>query len=757
MAKVNSANFDDDFSEAIAKATQYCSKNNLELITSDLLVLFCMKTTTQTALQQQGLKLDKLQELVDNIETYHKKNQKYIMATIEEKLAESGTEDLQIIHNSWNQARSNQKVMLSAAISRQIQTAIAISEKNQIQRIGIFAYLLGVLEDRESFVSYYLNKSGVTRAFISDKFQIKLLSPLGADATSLEKYTENITQMADLSLLNTTIGRDNEIEEIFEILGRKNKNNALLVGKAGVGKTAVVEMLAQRIVNNEIPVFLQENQILSLNLNALISGTKFRGEFEERVEQLFNDLKENKKPIILFIDEFHMIMGFGNSSNNDFSNYLKQISLQPNIKIIGATTFEEYRKFIEKDSALSRRFQKVEIPELGLEQTKNILMRLLPEYEMYHEIKYPNMLIDIIIESCAKFLPQRQFPDKAIDVMDQIGIKAKLAKKTSVSSSDIDFVISRMAKLPLQELSKSEKDKINDLYKNLQKEIFGQDEVVRLIHEAIMVSKTGLREESKTQAAFLFTGPTGVGKTEVCKVLSKTLGMPLLRFDMSEYTESHSISKLIGSPPGYVGYDKGGELTEKINEYPYAILLLDEMEKAHPQIYNIFLQMLDRGFLTDSQGREIDCRQLIVIMTSNVGAAAVQKGSIALSDSSSSHKRTNILHSTFPPEFRNRLDAIIEFSPLSHEASMKVVAKELTDLKTKLEKKNIDLIWDKEVEEFLYKKGFDKLMGARPLKRAVQNFVTKELATIILSHEKKDVLVVELNIVKHNIKAKVYG
>lgn len=471
MAKNNSFNFDDDFSEALVKARQYCLKNNLEITTSDIIVLFCFKASTQAALIQMGVRSEKVEQFLANLQEYLKKNQRTIMTTMEDHLAMNPDQSTELIHQSWTQSRLNVNIPLSSAVSRHVQTAMAISEKNNINRIGIFAYLLGVLEDKESFVGFYLNKAGINKAFISEKFQIKLLSPLGEETTSLEKYTENITHLADLDLLKTTIGREDELEEVYEILGRKNKNNVLLVGKAGVGKTSVVDLLAQKIISEEAPEFLFDNQILSLNLNALIAGTKFRGEFEERVEQLFIDLKENKKPIILFIDEFHMIMGFGNNSNNDFSNHLKQISLQANIKIVGATTNEEYRKFVEKDAALSRRFQRVDVPELTQNQTRQILRKLLPEYEMYHEIKYPIALIDLIIESCAKFLVQRQFPDKAIDVLDQIGIKAKLLKKTSVTPAEIDAVISRMAKLPLQELSKTEKEKVQDLYKNLEKEI----------------------------------------------------------------------------------------------------------------------------------------------------------------------------------------------------------------------------------------------------------------------------------------------
>ena len=558
----------------------------------------------------------------------------------------------------------------------------------------------------------------------------------------LEKFTKNLTQEAAIGNLEPLVGREEELERTIQVLCRRMKNNPIHVGEAGVGKTAITEGLAQKIVKNDVPEFLKGYTIYSLDMGSLLAGTSHRGAFEERFKKIIKHL-EKEEDVILFIDEIHMIVGAGASGEGtvDASNLLKPILSSGKIRCIGATTHKEYAKSFEKHRDLERRFQKINIDEPSFNDTVEILQGLLPRYEEYHKVKYTPEAIKEAVKLSVKFLSERKLPDKAIDVIDEAGSFAKLHKeeftqqddKTIIDEFIIQKIIAKMAKIPEKTVSATEIDKLKNLETELKSKIFAQDKAVETVCKAVKKSRAGFRNPEKPIANFLFAGPTGVGKTELAKVLAQNLDSQLLRFDMSEYQEKHTVSRLIGSPPGYVGFEDGGLLTDAVRKNPSAVVLLDEIEKAHSDIYNLLLQIMDYGFLTDNQGKKADFRNTIIIMTSNAGASQIGKSQIGFGDNVTTESVIDEeVAKIFTPEFRNRLDAIIHFAHLEKKDILNVVTKELHILQSQLQEKNVTLEFTPEAVEFLAEKGYSKEFGARNISRTVENYISSQLVDEVL-------------------------
>lgn len=555
--------------------------------------------------------------------------------------------------------------------------------------------------------------------------------------TPLELYTANLNARAKLGLIDPLIGRAEEIERTIQVLCRRRKNNPLLVGEAGVGKTAIAEGLARLIVEKNVPTVLHESIIYSLDLGSLLAGTKYRGDFEKRLKSVLHQLKE-QKGAILFIDEIHTIIGAGAASGGlmDVSNLIKPLLASGELTCIGSTTYKEYRSIFEKDHALDRRFQKIDVKESTIEQTIEILKGLRGRLEAHHHLEYTNEALEAAARLSARYISDRHLPDKAIDLVDEVGAYQYLLpeenRKKVIEVLDIEKMVAKIARIPERNVSASDREVLKNLVRDLKMMIFGQDESIETLGAAVKLSRSGLRDPNKPIGSFLFVGPTGVGKTEVCKQLAKILGVELIRFDMSEYMERHSVSRLIGAPPGYVGYDEGGLLTEAVNKTPHSIVLLDEIEKAHPDVYNLLLQIMDHGKLTDMNGRKTDFRHTIVIMTSNVGADIIDKTNIGFTAQDHQSDLMASVNRVFTPEFRNRLDAIIQFGALDSKTILSVVDKFIGELELQLETRQVNLIVDDEARAWLAQNGYDKKMGARPMARLIQEQIKKPLAEELL-------------------------
>ena len=537
--------------------------------------------------------------------------------------------------------------------------------------------------------------------------------------------------------IDPLIGRESEVERVIQVLCRRRKNNPLLVGEAGVGKTAIAEGLAWRIVKGDVPEVLESAQVYSLDMGALLAGTKYRGDFEQRLKAVLKQLKTSPHSV-LFIDEIHTLIGAGSASGGtlDASNLLKPALSSGQLKCIGATTFNEYRGIFEKDHALSRRFQKIDVSEPSVQQTIEILRGLKSRFEEHHGVKYSSAAISAAAELSAKFINDRHLPDKAIDVIDEAGaaqrILPKSKQKKTIGKGEIEDIVSKIARIPPQSVSTDDRNKLATLDRDLKSTVFGQDPAIDVLSAAIKMARSGLGKPDKPIGAFLFSGPTGVGKTEVAKQLAFTLGIELIRFDMSEYMERHAVSRLIGAPPGYVGFDQGGLMTEAVTKKPHCVMLLDEIEKAHPDIFNILLQVMDHGTLTDNNGRKADFRNVIIIMTTNAGAEALTKRGIGFTEAKVQGDEMGDIKRMFTPEFRNRLDAIISFKALDEEIILRVVDKFLMQLEEQLHEKKVDAIFTDELRKFLGRKGFDPLMGARPMQRLIQDTIRRALADELL-------------------------
>jgi len=615
--------------------------------------------------------------------------------------------------------------------------------------------LVAIFGEKDSHAVYYLHQQGVTRLdvvnFIShgvrkDQQVDSQKAPEGAEdvqtegqqkESPLDQFTQNLNKAAGEGKIDPLIGRDAEVERVIQTLCRRRKNNPLLVGEAGVGKTAIAEGLAWRITQNDVPEILKNAVVYSLDMGALLAGTKYRGDFEQRLKAVLKQLKDAPNGI-LFIDEIHTIIGAGSASGGtlDASNLLKPALSSGQLKCIGATTYTEFRGVFEKDHALSRRFQKIDVNEPTVEQTIQILRGLKSKFEEHHGVKYSASALTSAAELAARFINDRHLPDKAIDVIDEAGaaqrILPKSKQKKTIGKSEIEEIISKIARIPPQSVNQDDRTKLQTIDRDLKNVVFGQDPAIEALASAIKMARAGLGKTDKPIGSFLFSGPTGVGKTEVAKQLAFIMGIELIRFDMSEYMERHAVSRLIGAPPGYVGFDQGGLLTEAITKKPHAVLLLDEIEKAHPDIFNILLQVMDHGTLTDNNGRKTDFRNVIIVMTTNAGAESLQKRSIGFTDKKEAGDEMADIKRMFTPEFRNRLDAIISFRALDEDIILRVVDKFLMQLEEQLHEKKVEAVFSDALRKFLSKKGFDPLMGARPMSRLIQDMIRKALADELL-------------------------
>ena len=555
--------------------------------------------------------------------------------------------------------------------------------------------------------------------------------------SALSMYATNLNSLASEGSIDPLVGREKEIERTIQILCRRRKNNPLLVGEAGVGKTAIAYGLAKLIVENNVPKVMSDAVIFSLDMGLLIAGSKYRGDFEKRLKSVVNEIKD-KPDAILFIDEIHTIIGAGAVSGSvmDASNILKPALANGDICCIGSTTYTEYRGIFEKDRALSRRFQKIDIKEPTNEEAIEILNGLLPQFEDYHNVKYDPASIDAAVILSSKYINERNLPDKAIDVIDEAGANMKLNtdvdEKQRIHEVDIENIVAKMAQIPPKNVSTSDKDVMKTLERNLKLVIFGQDPAIHMLCSAIKLSRSGLSDDTKPIGSFLFSGPTGVGKTDITRQLAEIMGLELIRFDMSEYMERHTVSRLLGAPPGYVGYDQGGLLTDAVSKNPYSILLLDEIEKAHPDVYNLLLQIMDHGTLTDSNGRKTDFRNILIVMTTNAGAQEISRASIGFTKQDHASESLTAINKIFTPEFRNRLDSIIQFSTLDQYAISRVIDKLIVELELKLERKNVTLEVSSDARSWIADNGYDSKMGARPLARVIQEHINKPLADELL-------------------------
>ena len=553
----------------------------------------------------------------------------------------------------------------------------------------------------------------------------------------LDQYANDLNAAALAGRIDPLIGREHEVERVIQVLCRRRKNNPLLVGEAGVGKTAIAEGLAWRITRGEVPEILQASQVYALDMGALLAGTKYRGDFEQRLKGVLKQIRGNPDAI-LFIDEIHTLIGAGSASGGtlDASNLLKPALSSGQLKCIGATTYTEYRGVFEKDHALSRRFQKIDVPEPSVEQTVQILRGLKSRFEEHHNVRYSSAALSAAAELSARYINDRHLPDKAIDVIDEAGAAQRLLprsrQKKVIGKVDIENIVSKIARIPPQSVSNDDRSKLATLDRDLKTVVFGQDNAIEALSAAIKMARSGLGKPEKPIGAFLFSGPTGVGKTEVARQLAFTLGVELLRFDMSEYMERHAVSRLIGAPPGYVGFDQGGLLTEAITKQPHCVLLLDEIEKAHPDVFNILLQVMDHGTLTDNNGRKADFRNVILIMTTNAGAETLNRPSIGFANSRVVGDEMAEIRRMFTPEFRNRLDAIIPFAALDREIILRVVDKFLMQLEDQLHERRVEAVFTTRLREHLAKEGFDPLMGARPMQRLIQDTIRRALADELL-------------------------
>lgn len=637
---------------------------------------------------------------------------------------------------------------------RVIQRAILHVQSSGKKEVTGANVLVAIFGEKDSHAVYFLHQKGVTRLdvvnFIShgirkaqDSAPAKQESEeqpeqeQQASGGALETYTQNLNSQAIAGKIDPLVGRERELERVIQTLCRRRKNNPLLVGEAGVGKTAIAEGLARRIVEGNIPDLLRRAQVYALDMGALLAGTKYRGDFEQRLKAVLKQLVDNPNAI-LFIDEIHTLIGAGAASGGtlDASNLLKPALSTGQLKCIGATTYSEFRGVFEKDHALSRRFQKIDVTEPSVEETIAILRGLKSRFEAHHGIKYSGAALTAAAELAARYINDRHLPDKAIDVIDEAGAAQRILprsrQKRTIGKAEIEEIVAKIARIPPQSVSADDRSSLKNLDRDLKSVVFGQNKAIEALSAAIKMARSGLGNPIKPIGSFLFSGPTGVGKTEVARQLAYVMGVELIRFDMSEYMERHAVSRLIGAPPGYVGFDQGGLLTEAITKHPHAVLLLDEIEKAHPDIFNILLQVMDHGTLTDNNGRKADFRNVIIIMTTNAGAAELNRVAIGFVASKQAGDEMAEIRRMFTPEFRNRLDAMISFAPLDHEVILRVVDKFLMQLEGQLNEKKVEPTFTQALKDWLAKKGFDPQMGARPMARLIQDTIRKALADELL-------------------------
>jgi len=642
----------------------------------------------------------------------------------------------------------------TVGFQRVIQRAILHVQSTNKKEVTGANILVAMFGEKDSHAVYFLTQRNINRLDVVNYIAHGIdrsqpgtpTKPQGdeteseevqSDDSALKSYTMDLNAQASSGKIDPLIGRELELERVVQTLCRRRKNNPLLVGEAGVGKTAIAEGLARLIVENSVPEILNDAQVYALDMGALLAGTKYRGDFEQRLKAVLKELADTPNSI-LFIDEIHTLIGAGAASGGtmDASNLLKPALSSGQLKCIGATTYQEYRGIFEKDHALSRRFQKIDVPEPSVEQTIAILRGLKAHFEEHHSVKYSAASITSAAELSARFINDRHLPDKAIDVLDEAGaaqrILPKSKRRKTIGKHEIEEIISKIARIPPRSVSADDRNTLKTLDRDLKAVVFGQNKAIEALSTAIKMSRSGLGNPQKPVGSFLFSGPTGVGKTEVARQLAYAMGIPLHRFDMSEYMERHAVSRLIGAPPGYVGFDQGGLLTEAISKQPHAVLLLDEIEKAHPDIFNILLQVMDHGTLTDNNGRKADFRNVIIVMTTNAGAEALNKSHIGFTQNSAEGDEMADIKRTFTPEFRNRLDGIISFASLDHEVILRVVDKFLMQLEEQLHEKKVEVVFTDALKDYLAEHGFDPKMGARPMSRLIQDTIRSALADELL-------------------------
>jgi len=708
--------------ECLNNAFKFAHENDHEFVTTEHLLLFMLSN-------QEALNL--LLACQIDIESLEKELKEFIL------------------NNSTKKNKDVSDIQPTLSFQRVIQRAVFHVQSTGSGEVSGANILVALFSEKESHSVYLLKKQGMTRldavsymshgeGAVDDEVFVDSNTEEGVnqDDSFLGKFTTNLIKEAEANRIDPLIGREREIERISQILARRSKNNPILVGESGVGKTALIEGLAKNIYDKKASSSLMESSIYSLDMGAVLAGTKYRGDFEKRLKGILKELSKIDNSI-LFIDEIHTIIGAGATSGGvmDASNLMKPILGKGNIKFIGSTTFKEYRTIFEQDRALSRRFQKVDLDEPTVQETTKILEGLKGKYEQHHGLKYSNASLKAAAVLSDKHINDKFLPDKAIDVIDEAGARLRLntsKKRKTVNEQDIERVISLMAKIPEKSVSTKDRVSLGKLEEDLKRVIFGQDEAIKKLSTSIMMSRAGLGEDEKPLGSFLFSGPTGVGKTEVSRQLASILGVELIRFDMSEYMERHTVSRLIGAPPGYVGYDQGGLLTEAVTKNPHSVILLDEIEKAHPEVFNVLLQVMDHGVLTDNNGRQASFRNSLLIMTTNSGAQEMARESMGFQKQDNTTDGTEVIKKTFSPEFRNRLTSIVQFGSLDTSVIKTVVDKFLTELQAQLDEKKVILEVDDKARNWLAEKGYDEKMGARPMQRLIQDEIKQKLAESIL-------------------------
>ena len=758
------ATFTKSLEQAISQAFKFATEKKHQYVTLEhLLLALTDETDARNVMKACNVDVDLLNE---NLEFY-----------IDNELENIVTSDTKL------------EPQPTASFQRVIQRSIVhvqSSGKNEVTGANI---LVALFAERESHATFFLQEQEVTRYdvvnFISHGItKVDNFAYGGSfDSTStqnnnkaatnspLETYCVNLNKKAEQNKIDRLIGRTVEVDRLAQILCRRTKNNPLLVGDPGVGKTAIVEGLALKIFNNEVPDVLKSHVIFSLDMGTLIAGTRYRGDFEERLKLIIKEIEKNRN-YILFIDEIHTLVGAGSTSGSsmDASNMLKPALQAGNIRCIGSTTYNEYRLFFEKDRALQRRFQKIDVPEPTIDEAYKIMYGIRSKYEKFHNVKFTDAAIKTSVDLSSKYIGNKKLPDKSIDIIDELGssevLKPENQRKKILDVEDIERIVSQITKIPEKNISVNDRMYLKDLDKNLKRVIFGQDLAIDSLVSSIKLSRSGLRDSNRTIGNYMFSGQTGVGKTELAKQLAKVLGIELIRFDMSEYMERHSVSKLIGAPPGYVGFDQGGLLSEKVDKNPYAVLLIDEIEKAHPDVYNVLLQIMDYGKLTDQNGKKIDFRNIILIMTTNAGAEDLQKSQIGFNKSINKDGDLESINKIFSPEFRNRLDSIVQFNVLNKDTVKKIVEKFVIELETQLGERDVIINLTDRASNLISKLGFDEKMGARPLNRVIDEKIKKHLADElihgklvngghVLVDAKNDILVFEINKIEKTSKKPV--
>ncbi|URQ65715.1 ATP-dependent Clp protease ATP-binding subunit [SAR86 cluster bacterium] len=710
-----------DLENALNELFRECSEDLQEFVTIEHLLLVLTKEESSRKIFEH-LSVD-IASLEKEIKEYIKKN---VPKTVEKK-----------------------EIQPTLAFQRVLQRAIFHVQSSGKTEVHGENLLAALFSEKESYAVYMLNRRNISRLDVVEYISHEKTAELQPEGSkeeapktneSLPDFLVNLNEDARQGKIDPLIGRSETLTRIFQVLGRRRKNSPVLVGESGVGKTAIAEGLAKAIFEGNAPEIFKDYRVLALDVGGLVAGTKYRGDFEKKMKMLTNYLEKERK-VILFVDEIHTIIGAGSASGGalDASNLLKPALAKGDIKCVGATTYKEYRQIFEKNNSLSRRFQQIAIDEPSIDETISILEGLKAKFEEYHGISYSKESLKAAVELSNKYLQDSKLPDKAIDLIDEAGSQKKLSNHTgrTIRKSDIENLISKITKIPTMQLNASNKENLNSLEGNLKSVIFGQDHAVEAVVSSIKTAKAGIGNDEKPISSFLFTGPTGVGKTELTKQLAHFLGIDFVRIDMSEFMEKHTVSKLIGSPPGYVGYDQGGYLTEEINKKPHSVLLLDEIEKAHPDIYNILLQVLDYGTLTDSNGRNINFKNTVIVMTSNTGAIEADSDAVGFIEQGTKDKFEKAVSKSFTPEFRNRLDGIVNFNSLNQENLNSVVDKLLIEIQAKLNQKGIDIEYNEDVIQKILDEGYDQKLGARPLSRSVDKLVKKPISTMLIEDQAK--------------------